>query len=172
MGIHHFRIEVLPFDDETEYCRLLEEDSKEDSEEPRYWREQPDPSGLQQLRSLFPIDKTWGPCEEFLSTNGSWQSDLRIWHFDDDLNDVSYIVIRISVFEDFVTLISDLAKIAQRFGWFIGIPNSGRVIPPLPELLLEHLRTCSASRFARNPGGTLAEIAREITENKDRGTSN
>jgi hypothetical protein len=82
MGVHQYQIALLPrliFN--SGIPSALSEVEIERGEEAAigWWAKFPPSQNLLiQLRSLLPVNKSWGATEEFVSQD-EWGSDLRIW---------------------------------------------------------------------------------------------
>jgi hypothetical protein len=82
MGVHHYEIALLPrayFGTDLPATLLAGDEERGEDFSAGWWASSP-PSErlLTGLRSLLPVNKTWGETEEYESAN-QWGSDVRIW---------------------------------------------------------------------------------------------
>lgn len=136
--------------------RCTEEDLENGNDVLAGWwaTRQPSLETLTALRSLLPVDASWG-VEEFTDGN-ECGSDVRIWN-DDGV--VWGVVLRFSaVTEDWV-LLGRFLSIARAARCWLVDERSGAVFPPEEEVVRAHYERSLASRFRRAPEGAVVEAA-------------
>ncbi|MBM3966029.1 MAG: hypothetical protein FJ308_13345 [Planctomycetes bacterium] len=167
MAVFHYTIELLPFDDAGKFARIMHERTTDESRT-LVWDSQPSESSLRELRSLLPIDTSWGPCEEYVSSVDTWNSDLRIWHHDVQRKNVESIIFRLSAVAFPAQLIARIVAIANGNYWQIGAMESQCVFPPSAENIIEDFRKSRAARFLEDPESVMIEASQSIDRNRDR----
>ena len=76
MAVFQYSLELLPFGDAEKYAGILLE-RKTDGARTEVWKPQPTMASLTRLRQLLPINQSWGPCEEYVSSLEVWNSAVR-----------------------------------------------------------------------------------------------
>lgn len=160
MGIHHFKLDVVP---RAVLERHLSSGDSEVSIEELEWLPdpnfQPSASFLAQLRELLPNDTSWGPCEEYES-DSDWGSDLRIWHAEEDNghSPVDQIQFRFSTVGDPIELLHRFVSLAASENCVLIDVESGSWFEPVVENAEEYLLNSRAYSFARDPKGTVLAL--------------
>lgn len=137
-------------------------------EEGDHWGgEQPPTAFLDELRTLLPKDTSWGCCEQFESDR-EWGSDIRIWH-DDEIEEhpIFGIELSLSAGTDGVSLLESFLSLARKFGLQFYTAQSGRVLQPDLERIIQDFEQSTAYRFLSNAESTILDAAK-YTEKKTR----
>jgi hypothetical protein len=168
MGIYHYKIELLPreyFHGNPLVAPLSEDDIDQGQNDSSGWWAKHPPSEqlVASIRSLLPIDQSWGDTEEFVSA-GDWHSDVRIWKND---NRIWSIHFRFSPVADRWPLMQRFVAIARDNQCFLLEFASGLVFEPDEKIVQEKFAASKAMRFVRDPAGTIVSTANEIRENEE-----
>ena len=165
MGVHHYKVELVPrahFESRgLPIPPAITEGEMEQGQSlvSGWWAAHPPSSQLLSgLRSLLPLDKSWGETEEFVSTD-DWGSDVRIWK---ENGKVWSITFRFSPVVDGWPLLRQVLSFAQSEKCLLLEVESGTVLEPDEKSLRERLLASQAMRFVRDPMGTILKTARTL----------
>lgn len=164
MAVFHYKLELLPAIAEDAYAKLLDHRRSEHSEAD-VWLQQPSTAALTRLRALLPLDHSWGPCEEYVSSIDTWNSDLRIWHLDDSRSYVKNIEFRFSSVKMPLDLLAEFVRLAEDENYMLGTADSARLMRPILECVIADFRNTRAARFLANPESTILEAACDVESN-------
>jgi hypothetical protein len=122
---------------------------------PNYW-EGVDKSAFHALaRSVLPVADSWST--EATMYGHSKRDDIQVW---DDSVDV-----RLDCSNLNVKLLESIVAIADDCGCYIVLCESGRVIAPVSEQVIDALKASSAARFVKDPNAFLVSSDRIFPAN-------
>lgn len=167
MGVHHFKLSLLP---RAHFERsglpapsvLTEaEIDRGESTETGWWSSiQPTEQALARLRQLCPTNQTWGETEEY-TTSESWGSDLRIWW---EHGRVWLITFRFSPGADDRSLLDRFVAVARDEHCLLLDGQNGSLFEPVDEIVSKHLQSSRAMQFIRDPKRAIIEAAEETPQ--------
>ncbi len=118
---------------------------------------------LRALRSLFPIDASWGVEE--LREGDELGSDLRIWRRKSNPA-VFSIVLRFSALTENWPALDAFLAIARTMDCWLIDDRTRALFPPDREVVLGHYAASRAKRFRGNPEKALIEAAEALNPEK------
>ena len=166
MGVHQYQIALLPrliFN--SGVPSALSEAEIECGQEATigWWAKFPPSQNLlNQLRSLLPINKSWGETEEFVSQD-EWGSDLRIWKNGEKVWGITF---RFSAIEGNRHLLQRFLSIAQNENCLLLESKTGMVFEPDEKNVSARLSLSRAAQFVRDPENTIVQAAKELQNRK------
>jgi len=127
MGAFHYKLEIVPkgFVGDPPLANVPLSEIQEGLSP---WAELPPPSVhfLAELRTLLPVNRSWGETEEYVSLN-EYSSDLRIWS---DRGKVENIEFRFNAYADDWSLMQKFLAIVKAATCMLVETRSGAVLPP------------------------------------------
>jgi hypothetical protein len=164
MGVHHFKLTVVPraYFGERMPATLSEADIDRGEDIASGWWAGHPPSErfLTAIRVLLPTDKSWGETEEYVSAD-VWGSDVRVWK---DAGRVWGVTFRFSPVTDGWPLMQRFLALVREERGVLLEERSGAVFEPDEEIVRERLVTSRAVQFVRDPEGTIVQAARELKD--------
>jgi hypothetical protein len=166
MGVHHFKIRLVPL---ACFGRQLpvtlsesDLDRGEDTSSGWWALHPPSEDFLYRVRSLLPTAKPWpgGTVEEYVS-DVDWGSDIRIWK---DAGRVWGISFRFSPVADGWSLMQRFLQIARDGQCLLLEERSGALIEPDEGAVRERLASSRAMQFLRDPKSAILQSAKELND--------
>jgi hypothetical protein len=149
MGIHHYRIALLPgacFGQQLPAALAEADIDRGEDSTSGWWSSHPPTERLlTALRTLLATDRSWpsGEVEQYVSA-GDWGSDVRIWK---DGGRVWSITFRFSPVSDPWPLMQRFLSIARDEQCLLLEESSGAVIEPDEEIVRQRLAASRAMQF-------------------------
>jgi len=164
MGIHHYKIELLPkaFFGQQIPGKLSNADVERGEDIASGWWASFPPSErlVSAMRTLLPKDKSWSETEEYVS-EPSWGSDVRIWK---EGGAVWKIIFRFSLVVDGWTLMERFIAVARDECCVLLEAGSLLILEPDEDIVRERLSASHAIRFVRDPEGTLVQFSKKFED--------
>ncbi|MFN7140462.1 MAG: hypothetical protein ACK4UN_14085 [Limisphaerales bacterium] len=166
MGIHHYTLTVLPraYFGEQLPAALTHADSDRGGESTSdgWWASHP-PSErfLNSIRSLLPIEKSWGETEEYFSVDEWSSSDIRIWK---EAGEVWCITFRFSPVADGWSLMQRFLSLMREEHCVLFEEVSGAIFEPDERIVHQQLVASRAMQFVSDPEGAIVQAARELKD--------
>lgn len=164
MGVHHFSLVLAPrsyFG--SKLPRELSESDLESGEDPSlgWWALHPPSDALLiAIRSLLPNDRAWpgGEVEEFTS-DGEWESDVRIFKEDGRVDGITF---RYSPVSSPWSDVQRFLGIARLHDCVLIEVRSRSVLEPDDDAVVEEFRASRSAKLIRDPANTLKKAAAEV----------
>ncbi len=158
MAIFQYNIEIIP----KEFVEKHKTDFQSALDDYFAWEEFSNPSTnfMNSIRSLLPINNSWGDVEEFKSDD-NWGSQIQIYKTDEKFEAV---VLKFSPAQDNIKILENFITIADEEKCLLYAEESSKVLQPNLSEIIEDLKVSKACKFMEDPIKTIEESASQLND--------